>query len=88
MARNLLKQGRVVTVFDVVPASVKALVSAGASSAASVKELAKGIMLCIGLTIFICRCTSLLYEYTSCRHVSDLYFILRLMFNVFSMVVI
>ena len=40
MARNLLKKGHSLVVFDVVPSSVKALVDAGAKAAATPKDVA------------------------------------------------
>jgi 3-hydroxyisobutyrate dehydrogenase len=43
MARNLLKAGHTLKVFDVVPGAVAALVEAGASAAASVGEAAAGV---------------------------------------------
>lgn len=43
MAANLVKAGHQVTVFDLVPAAVEALVAEGASSADTVEEAAKGV---------------------------------------------
>ncbi|MGA2779591.1 MAG: 3-hydroxyisobutyrate dehydrogenase [Steroidobacteraceae bacterium] len=47
MARNLLKSGHRLVVYDLVPAAVAALVSAGASAAASIKAAAAGAELLI-----------------------------------------
>ena len=41
-AKNLLKHGKTVTVFDLAPAAVKSLTDAGAKKAASIAELANG----------------------------------------------
>ncbi len=43
MAENLLKAGHELTVFDLVPASVKRLVDAGAKAAASASEAVRGV---------------------------------------------
>ncbi|WP_281167059.1 3-hydroxyisobutyrate dehydrogenase [Oceanospirillum beijerinckii] len=43
MAANLVKAGHEVTVFDLVPAAVEALVAEGAKAAATVEDAAKGV---------------------------------------------